>query len=343
MSAESWLNRIWYDRPAPPWWLIPLSLTYGAASGTRRFLYARRLRRSVRLCRPVIVVGNLTVGGTGKTPLVCWLAARLVERGFQPGIVTRGYGGSLRGVRLVKASDDPAVMGDEPILLARRTGVPVAAGRDRPAAAQLLVDSGCDVVVSDDGLQHYALSRDCEIVVIDGDRRFGNGWLLPAGPLREGRARLGEADAVVVNGGRALLDGALSMRLEARSAVALNGERTRPLPTFAGLQVHAVAGIGHPERFFNMLRAHGIEVIGHALPDHARLTPADVDFPDSKPVLMTEKDAVKCRHAADDRHWYVPVSAYFEGGESTTLLEIVTERIAERGPPRGTADGQTSS
>jgi tetraacyldisaccharide 4'-kinase len=339
MSAESWLNRIWYDRAAPPWWLIPLSVAYGAAAGLRRFLYARRLRRSIRLSRPVIVVGNLTVGGTGKTPLVCWLAARLAERGFTPGVVTRGYGGSSRGIRLVKASDDPTVVGDEPILLARRTGMPVAIGRDRPAAAQLLVATGCDVVVSDDGLQHYALSRDCEIVVIDGDRRFGNGWLLPAGPLREKRARLAAADIVVVNGGRALLDGALSMRLEAKSAVALTGDRMTPLPAFAGVEVHAVAGIGHPERFFNMLRAHGIEVIGHALPDHARLTPEDVDFPDSKPVLMTEKDAVKCRHAADERHWYVPVSAVFEGGESTTLLDIVTDRIAERGPPRRTVDG----
>jgi tetraacyldisaccharide 4'-kinase len=339
MSPESWLNRIWYDRPAPPWWLIPLSLAYGAVSGSRQFLYAKRLRRSTRLRRPVIVVGNLTVGGTGKTPLVCWLAARLSERGYRPGIVTRGYGGSFRGERLVSSSDDPAVVGDEPILLARRTGLPVAAGRNRPAAAQLLVDLGCDVVVSDDGLQHYALARDCEIVVIDGDRRFGNGWLLPAGPLREKRARLDTADVVVVNGGRALLDGAFSMKLEARSAMGLTGERTRPLPAFAGLEVHAVAGIGHPERFFNMLRAHGIAVIGHELPDHARLTPADVDFPDAKPVLMTEKDAVKCRHAADDRHWYVPVSACFEGGESTTLLDIVIGRIAGLEPPRETVDG----
>jgi tetraacyldisaccharide 4'-kinase len=231
------------------------------------------------------------------------------------------------------------VVGDESVLLARRTGMPVAAGRDRAVAAQLLVDAGCDIIVSDDGLQHYALSRDCEIVVIDGDRRFGNGWLLPAGPLREKRTRLESADVVVVNGGRALLDGAFSMRLEARSAVALDGSRTRPLPAFAGLEVHAVAGIGHPERFFNTLRAHGIEVIGHALPDHTRLTPEDVDFPDTRPVLMTEKDAVKCAHAADERHWYVPVSAYFEGGESTTLLDIVSERIAGRVAPRETVDG----
>ena len=339
MSIESWLNRVWYERSAPPWGLVPLSLVYGAVSSSRQCLYASGLRRSSRIARPVIVVGNLTVGGTGKTPLVCWLAARLAERGFAPGIVTRGYGGSSRGVRLIGASDDPAVAGDEPILLARRTGMPVAVGRDRPAAARLLVESGCDVVLSDDGLQHYALARDCEIVVIDGDRRFGNGWLLPAGPLRERRTRLRTADVVVVNGGRALLDGALSMRLEARSAVALADGRMNPLPAFAGLEVHAVAGIGHPERFFNMLRAHGIEVIGHPLPDHARLAPADIAFPDSKPVLMTEKDAVKCRHAADERHWYVPVSAYFDGAESTTLIDIVTDLIAERAAARGTADG----
>ena len=174
-------------------------------------------------------------------------------------------------MRLIQPSDDPRVVGDEPLLLSRRTAVPVAIGGDRPAAAQLLVGAGCDVIVSDDGLQHYALARDCEVVVIDGDRRFGNGWLLPAGPLRETRSRLAVADAIVVNGGRALLEGALSMRLEARSAVALTGGRVSPLDAFAGVAVHAVAGIGNPERFFNMLRAYGILVEGHALADHARI------------------------------------------------------------------------
>ena len=224
MSVQSWFNRIWYDRANPPWWLMPLSFVYGAVSGSRRYLYARRLRAidAPGPC-PVVIVGNLSVGGTGKTPLVCWLVARLAERGFKPGVVTRGYGGSSSTVRVVDPSDDPKVVGDEAILLARRTGVPVAAGRDRPAAAQLLVSAGCDVIVSDDGLQHYALARDCEVVVIDGDRRFGNGWLLPAGPLRETRSRLAVADAVVVNGGRALLEGALSMRLEAKKAVAMCG------------------------------------------------------------------------------------------------------------------------
>jgi len=330
MSVQSWLNRIWYERPAPPWWLLPPSLIYGAAAGSRRYLYARRLRRSIRVSLPVIVVGNLSVGGTGKTPLVCWLVARLTDLGFKPGVVTRGYSGSSGNVRLVDSLDDPSVVGDESILLARRTGAPVAIGRDRPAASQLLVNAGCDVVVSDDGLQHYALARDCEIVVIDGDRRFGNGWLLPAGPLRETPARLAAADAVVVNGGRALLDGALSMRLEAKGALSLIGGTPKPLDEFAGSPVHAVAGIGNPERFFNMLRAHGIEVLGHPMPDHAHLRPADISFGDRHPVLMTEKDAVKCRRIAGPQHWYVPVTASFDGGESNVLLDIVTRAIAKR-------------
>ncbi len=264
MSLQAWFNRTWYES-APPWWLLPLSLVYGAVAGSRRYLYGKRLRKATRLPCPVIVVGNVSVGGTGKTPLVCWLAVRLKELGLNPGVVTRGYGGSSRDVRLVRASDDPTLVGDESILLARRTGAPVAAGRDRPAASQLLVNAGCNVIVSDDGLQHYALARDCEIVVIDGDRRFGNGWLLPAGPLRETPARLDAADAVVVNGGRPLRDGAFSMRLEAKGAVPLAGGAVKLLDDFAGESVHAIAAIGNPDRFFNMLRAHGIEVTGHPL------------------------------------------------------------------------------
>jgi tetraacyldisaccharide 4'-kinase len=330
MSVQSWLNRIWYERAAPPWWMLPLSLTYGAAAGARRYLYAKHLCSSVTMSCPVVVVGNLSVGGAGKTPLVCWLAARLADLGMRPGVVTRGYGGRSGEVRLIEPTDDPTLVGDEPILLRRRTGMQVAAGRDRPAAAQLLVDAGCNVIVSDDGLQQYALARDCEIVVIDGDRRFGNGWLLPAGPLREPPARLGAADAIVVNGGRALLEGAFSMRLEAKSVVALLDGAAKPLNGLAGTSVHAIAGIGNPERFFNMLRAHGIVVTGHPLADHARLQPKDIAFADDRPVLMTEKDAVKCATIADRRHWYVPVNACFDGGESTMLLDIVTQCIAKR-------------
>jgi tetraacyldisaccharide 4'-kinase len=330
MSVQSWLNGIWYERGSPPWWLVPLSLLYGSVVAARRGAYTHGLRRASRLPCPVIVVGNLTVGGTGKTPLVCWLVAHLAERGYKPGVVTRGFGGSARDVRRISAADDPLVVGDEAVLLARRTGAPVAVGRDRPAAAQLLVGYGCDVIVSDDGLQHYAMARDCEVVVIDGDRRFGNGWMLPAGPLRETRARLDHADAVVINGGRALREGALGMRLEAKTAVALRDGAVRPLRTFAGSSVHAVAGIGNPERFFNMLRSAGIEVAGRPLADHARLRREDIEFGDDKSVLMTEKDAVKCSEFAGAQHWYVPVSACFEDAESATLLGTVIDRIKKR-------------
>src|SRR5579863_4886887 len=260
MPVQSWFNRIWYGRASPPWWLLPLSSLYGAAVGSRRYLYSKGLRRSIRVPVPVVVVGNLSVGGTGKTPLVCWLASHLAERGFKPGVVTRGHGGASGIARIIDASADPDAVGDEPVLLLRRSGAPVAVGRDRPAAAQLLVNAGCDVVVSDDGLQHYALARDCEIVVIDGERRFGNGSLLPAGPLREPTSRLAAADALVLNGGRTPLDGAFSMRLQAPCAVSLSAGAVKALAKFAGHTVHAVAGIGNPQRFFDMLRAHGIDV-----------------------------------------------------------------------------------
>jgi tetraacyldisaccharide 4'-kinase len=338
MSVQSWLNRIWYERRSPPWWLMPLSATYAAAAASRRYLYARRWRKSTRVPVPVVVVGNLSVGGTGKTPLVCWLAQSLRQLGYEPGVVTRGYGGSAMSARLIQPSDDPGLVGDEAILLARRSGAPVAVGRDRPAAAQLLVDAGCNVVVSDDGLQHYALRRDCEIVVIDGERGFGNGGILPAGPLRETPQRLAAVDAVVVNGGPAQngglsQQGALHMRLEARSAESLDGRRAKPLDEFAGCEVHAVAGIGNPGRFFNMLRAHGMDVTEHALPDHAKIQLSDISFADGRPVLMTEKDAVKCTAIAGAEHWYVPVDAGFADGDSKLLLDIVTKAIQKRAAP----------
>jgi len=330
MSAQSWFNAIWYDGKPPPWWLKPLSALFGAASAARRFVYARNLARSTRLDCPVIVVGNLTTGGTGKTPLVCWLAEQLTERGFRPGVVTRGYGGSARAARLILSSESPDVVGDEAVLLARRSRAPVAVGRNRPAAAQLLINAGCDVILSDDGLQHYALERDCEIVVVDGDRRFGNGRLLPAGPLREAPARLKEADAVVINGGEQQRDGSLRMRLLATGAVAMKYGTVKPLREFSGQPVHAVAAIGNPQRFFAMLRAVGIRIVEHTLPDHARLTLEDISFPDDLAVLMTEKDAVKCRDIAGPHHWYVPVSVVFAPGDGEKLRDIVSRSVESR-------------
>jgi tetraacyldisaccharide 4'-kinase len=330
MSAQTWLNKLWYGGTPPPWWMMPLSAVYGALSGMRRAAYSLRLTRSTRLSCPVVVVGNLSVGGTGKTPLVCWLAGQLLELGFRPGVVTRGYGGSSRSARLVQGSDNSDKVGDEAILLARRSRVPVATGRNRPAAAQLLINAGCDVILSDDGLQHYALQRDCEIIVIDGDRRFGNGRLLPAGPLRETPARLRQADAVVVNGGEVASDGALRMRLLATGAIAMKYDTSKPLREFSGQPVHAIAAIGNPQRFFAMLRAVGIDVIEHPLPDHAKLGIDDISFADDLAVLMTEKDAVKCRDIAGPHHWYVPVSVTFAAGDAEKLRSIVARSVEER-------------
>jgi tetraacyldisaccharide 4'-kinase len=338
MASEAWFNRIWYGQKPPPAWLKTLAPLYGGAVALRRSLYRRGLLRPVRLACPIVIVGNLTVGGTGKTPLVLWLVMQLRAQGLKPGIVTRGFGGSERSPRLIDAATDARLAGDEPVLLARRSGVPVAVGHDRPGAAQLLIAAGCDVVVSDDGLQHYALARDCEIVVVDGTRAFGNGWLLPAGPLREAVARLGEVDAIVINGlsggGASSVEHAgtagvppFTMRLEAREAVALVGGARRTLGSFAGSSVHAVAGIGNPQRFFDLLRAAAIEVSEHPLDDHAVPTAADICFADPKPVLMTEKDAVKCAHLADERHWFVPVDAGFEDSVGEGLLAVVRRCI----------------
>jgi tetraacyldisaccharide 4'-kinase len=343
MSVHSWFNNIWYRRANPPWWLIPLSVVYGAVSRLRRHAYAT-VRQPAPLLRPVIVVGNLSVGGTGKTPLVCWLVAQLADRGLKPGVVTRGYGGSSRGARLVEPTDDPHVVGDESILLARRTNVPVAVGRDRRAASQLLISAGCNVVVSDDGLQHYALARDCEIVVIDADRRFGNRRLLPAGPLRESPARLRGVDAIVLNGGGNDNSGAanagmrlptapMRMRLEAIFAIELKHRTSKALREFAGHSVHAIAAIGNPQRFFDMLRSRAIDVVPHPLPDHAHLRAEDIFFADDRPVLMTEKDAVKCADIAGPQHWYVPVRAVFSADEAAALLGIVMKSIQRRATP----------
>jgi tetraacyldisaccharide 4'-kinase len=330
MSAQTWLDKFWYGGVSPPWWLAALSGVYAAISAIRRSAYSWHWVRATRLPCPVVVVGNLTVGGTGKTPLVCWLAGQLIELGFKPGVVSRGYGGSSRAARLVQTADDSDAVGDEAILLARRSRVPVATGRNRPAAAQLLINAGCDVIVSDDGLQHYALQRDCEIVVIDGSRRFGNGRLLPAGPLRETPARLEGADAIVVNGGDAESGGALRMRLLATNAVAMKYGTAKPLREFSGQPVHAIAAIGNPQRFFAMLRAVGISVLEHALPDHAKLSIDDISFADDFPVLMTEKDAVKCRDIAGPHHWYVPVSVAFAAGDAEKLRSIVAMAVERR-------------
>jgi tetraacyldisaccharide 4'-kinase len=266
----------------------------------------------------------LPTTSTGKTPLTIALAEALRRRGHRPGVVSRGYGGTERGPLLLDEQPDPRKVGDEPCLI-RAAGTPVAVGRDRPAAAQLLIEAGCDVVIADDGLQHYRLRRDIEICVIDGLRRFGNGRMLPAGPLRESAARAGKADFRVCNGGAASI-GEVPMQLAGGTVSAVLDGHARSLDEFRGQRVHAVAGIGHPERFFDSLRAAGIEVVPHAFPDHHAYAAEDLNFRDDDPVLMTEKDAVKCRAMALPHWWAVPVRAVLPEsflGEVGTRVERV--------------------
>ena len=326
-GLHDWMLETWYGDTRRGAWLLPLSWLFAGLSGLRRLLYRVGLLRAYRSSRPLIVVGNVTVGGTGKTPLVIWLVEQLLGRGFRPGVVSRGYSGSAAGARRVSPGDEAAEVGDEPVLVARRTGVPVAVGVDRPAAVRLL-EADCDVILSDDGLQHYRLARDAEIAVVDGLRGLGNGWRLPAGPLREAPSRLASVSAVVVNGEGFDAAGSLRMQVVPRRFVALGSGETLPPEALLGRAAHAVAAIGHPGRFFRTLRDLGIEVQAHALPDHAVPTPADLRFGDDLPVLMTEKDAVKCSDLAGPAHWYLEVGAAFDTDDAARLVSIV-ERACE--------------
>jgi len=323
--------RHWQSRGAVAWLLWPASLLFGLVAFLRRFLYRIRLFGSAAAGVPVVVVGNLSVGGSGKTPLVLHVAALLREHGWKPGIVSRGYlgtaahGAPAAGPREATIASDPAEVGDEPMLLARRSGCPVWVAADRVAACRALraQHPDVDVIVADDGLQHYALRRDLEICVVDG-RGFGNGFLLPAGPLREPPSRLAGVDAVVAHDAPAA--GGFRMALVGDTLVRLNDARdARPLKSFAGRRVHAVAGIGDPARFFRQLAAAGLQVVPHAFPDHHAFRAEDFDFGDADPVVMTEKDAVKCKRIAqaDARREFrvFPVSAALDPAFDRWLLE----------------------
>jgi tetraacyldisaccharide 4'-kinase len=311
--------------------LLPLSGLYWLLLKLRALLFRCGIYDSHKAHAPVIVVGNITTGGTGKTPTVIWLVNELRAKGFAPGIVSRGYGGSKSGTSMrVDADSDPAVVGDEPVLLARRGQCPVVVDSDRVQAADMLIDDGVDVIVSDDGLQHLRLQRDFEICVIDGERGLGNRRLLPAGPLRESPDRLSSVDQVLVNGVTDMPN-AIAFELQATDACRLNGSLARPLQGFKDTTVHAVAGIGNPKRFFDLLRAHGIQVIEHSFPDHAAITQADMQFGDDFEVFMTEKDAVKLGQKMSDRYWSVPVDLIMDAQKSSALIDRIEERLQKCG------------
>jgi len=355
-TPPSW----WFNTAtAPPLWARALAAVYGALATLRRWLYARGWLRVLTAPVPIIVVGNLIAGGSGKTPLVIALVERLRADGFTPGVASRGHGRTQpRTPRWVDADTPAHLGGDEPVLIARRTGARVRVDTDRAAAARALAEAGCDVVVCDDGLQHYRLHRDVEIEVIDGRRRYGNGRLLPAGPLREPPARGAQCDFRVLNVGN---NGAFGsplpagegagvrvsehtpfplseaahwpMRLVSSHAQPLNGARAIPLSQFTDLRIHAVAGIGDPERFFSLLRETGMLVIPHAFPDHHPYHAEDFHFASRHlPVLMTEKDAVKCTPIATEQMYSIPVTAQLPEAFWAALLHHVRRarrRIAQ--------------
>lgn len=330
-----WIQRVWYHDAAGGWLLLPLSGLYGLVAGCRRFFYSNRLLPTHQAAVPVIIVGNITAGGTGKTPVVIWLVRELQRYGFHPGIVSRGYGGSQsKSPMRVDAKSDPGIVGDEPVLLARRTSCPVVVDADRVRAAAMLVEDGVDVIVGDDGMQHYRLGRDYEICVIDGARGLGNRRLLPAGPLRESPQRLEQVDQLLVNGRMRNISelsvteqNALRFDLVATEASKLNGSVTRALHRFADTTVHAVAGIGNPKRFFDLLRLHGIEVIEHPRADHAPLKARDLQFGDNFNVFMTEKDAVKLGDKVADNCWQVPVDLEMDPALALPAIEQVVSRL----------------
>ena len=328
----------WFGDAAVPAWARLLAPVYAGLVRLRRALYRARWLRTHQVEVPVIVVGNLAAGGAGKTPLTMALVDKLRQAGWRPGVASRGYGRrDARTARWVTAETPPDEGGDEPVLIARRLAVPVRVDADRVAAVRALAEAGCDIVVCDDGLQHYRLGRDVEIEVVDGLRRYGNGRMLPAGPLREpverGRCcdfrvvNLGQAGAAPVPGGSATAlstgFGEWPMHLVSRQVTPLQGGRARPLGSFAGSRVHAVAGIGNPQRFFDALRAAGIGVVPHAFADHHAYVASDLEFGNDLPVLMTEKDAVKCAPFAHARCFVVPVDAELPAALWVALLDRI--------------------
>lgn len=314
-------NGIWRKRGVASNLLWPLSLVYRSVMAIRTHAYRSGWLHAHRFDVPVIVVGNISVGGTGKTPIVAAIANHLRHRGRLPGIVSRGYGGKAKNwPQVVTPASSPHLVGDEPVLLARRTHCPVVVAPDRPAAVRrLLVEYNCDVVICDDGLQHLALSRDIEIAAMDSELKLGNGFCLPAGPLREPASRLEQVDYVICDG----KDGpGYHYTLEGDTAVSVaDAEVRRPLVDFCNTMVHAVAGIGRPSRFFEFLRRSGLEVVEHPFPDHHRFTATDLAFAGDDVVLITEKDAVKCESVATENMWYVPVAAKLDAAFYNELTE----------------------
>lgn len=341
------IEKVWFTNHPAKWVLVPLLLPFSAVfwllSSLRRLSFKFGISKSYQLSKPVIVVGNIGVGGNGKTPIVIYLVELTRSLGLTPGVISRGYGGQAPYYPYLVNNDSTTVVaGDEPVLIQQRCQVPIAVGSDRIASAELLIAQGCDIIISDDGLQHYRLQRDLELIIVDGKRLFGNGLLLPAGPLREGQWRLPKSDLVIYNGktynGKDFNDkeakdtqkmstSSLDMSLVATEVCnLLTGERIN-LPDFIALNasVNAIAGIGAPQRFFDTLTANKLKITSQqSFVDHHSFTLADFNaFNDNIALLMTEKDAVKCRGFCKGNWWYLPVDATFSQAEQQVLQDKI--------------------
>lgn len=327
MNLSIWLQSQWQKRGIYAWLMFPVSMLYCVVMSLRREAYESGLLKTHNIALPVIVVGNLSVGGTGKTPLVIWIARQLARKGLKPAVISRGYGGRAKEYPMPVYADTPAALcGDEPAMIARSLGCPVVIDPDRVAAANWLVErSLCDVIISDDGLQHLTLGRDLELAVITSDRVAGNGFCLPAGPLRESAARLESVDVVISRNRGSTLTSHYMDLIPGECARLDNPAMRLPLSAFWKSPIHAIAGIGNPEGFFESLTTAGLEIIPHPFPDHYDYAPVDISFDDDLPVLMTEKDAVKCSDFANRHCWAVTVSV--EGDEG--ILESIMKKITE--------------
>lgn len=328
---KEWLQAVWYRAESPPCWLKPLEALFRRLSASKRDQYLSGRKPVFRAPVPVIIVGNITVGGTGKTPVVLWLIETLKVAGYKPGVISRGYGAEAPYYPyVVSEQTEPAVGGDEPCMIVRRTGCPLVIDPNRPAAASALLEQfDCDLIISDDGLQHYALARDIELVVVDAKRGLGNGHCLPAGPLREPASRLERVDFVIHNGSAG--SDQIAMQLAPSAFVSLDKQQRYSVANWSDAQVHAVAGIGNPQRFFDTLRSLGVQPTEHAFADHHPFQSSDLEFEGNMPVVMTEKDAVKISHFENTENcWYLEVVAQLPESFRTALLHKL-ETISQNG------------
>lgn len=316
------LDHYWYDFNIVAFLMLPLAVVFCLISLLRRLMYKIYIFRSYKLPVPVIIIGNITVGGTGKTPMLVEVCKQLKLAGLKPGIISRGYGGKSKQWPLdVKQDSDALETGDEPLMLARRTQCPVVVGPDRVADAKHLLEHyDCNVILSDDGMQHYRLRRDFEIAIVDAKRKSGNGFCLPAGPLREPKWRLNSADLVIENGGDM---NEFAYRVIAEKVISITSSKQAELKEFKDHLVHALAGIGNPDRFFNILETNQINYIPHIFPDHHVYRIKDLQFSDELAVIMTEKDAVKCKKYSMNHYWYMPIDVDLSDKAQSKLDEII--------------------